>query len=63
MEAMSSGSGQTFSYVNKTQAAANYRCNLDDRARWATMTQTLPVNPNYNYYVVSVVSSFKFPLS
>lgn len=57
MEAMSAGSGQTFSYVNKAQNVANYRCinTIDDRTRWATMTQTLPVNANYNYYVVSII--------
>jgi len=54
MEAMSAGSGQTFICVNKQQAA-NYRCSLDDRTRWATVAHTLPVNANYNYYVVSVV--------
>ena len=50
---MSAGSGQTFSYVNKAQTVANYRCAIDDRSRWASMAQTLPVNANYNYYVVS----------
>ncbi|XP_074604245.1 uncharacterized protein LOC141857656 [Brevipalpus obovatus] len=51
MEAMSAGSGQTFSYVNKAQSMANNRCAIDDRPRWANMVQTLPVNANYNYYV------------
>ncbi|RWS29382.1 hypothetical protein B4U80_10765 [Leptotrombidium deliense] len=52
MEAMSSGSGQTFSYVNK-QAVSNgaYRYTMDDRIRWTQMSDAITTNPTYNYYV------------
>lgn len=50
---MSAESGHTFICVNKQQAA-NYRCSLDERTRWATVAHTLPMNANYNYYVVSL---------
>ena len=55
MEAMSSGSGQTFSYVNKGNSASCFRFGMDDRVRgWnpAFEPTTLQNNAsNYNYYV------------
>ena len=53
---MSSGSGQTFSYVNKPSAGC-FRFGMDERMRgWSTAFEptTLQNNAsNYNYYVVS----------
>ena len=55
---MSSGSGQTFSYVNKTAVGSNFRFGMEDRMRgWNnTFEPTVLQNnaSNYNYYVVSV---------
>ena len=62
MEAMSSGSGQTFSYVNKPSNASCFRFGMDERMRgWGTAFEptTLQNNAsNYNYYVVSKGSRF-----
>jgi hypothetical protein len=58
MEAMSSGSGQTFSYVNKAAVGTNFRLGMEERVRgWSSTFEptVLQANAsNYNFYVVRV---------